>query len=518
MRKTSLFPVLVLVLVFGLQACNPSKPIPNDTIVVGIEARPEQFDPRLITETMGQRISKLIYNGLLTFDVNLHLVPDVAFAYKIESSTRYKFSLRPNVYFHNGQQLTSEDVKAFYLSMLDDKIKSPFKNSLSIIKNIETPDPLTVVFQLKEPNAPFLTLMTLGIIPKDFVQQDGQKRPSSQEYPPGSGPYRLVSSQNSLSLVTLERFDRYWGEKAKTRKIIFRTIQDSNLRTLELIHHRIDLALSNIPFVMIPKLKEKKDLSYQESTGTTFTYFAINFDSPFLKDRRVREAIAHAIDRTRIIKYKLAGTATPATSFMNPQHWIHNTALVPFEYNPQLAKDLLNETPFKDPDGNGPLTRFTITYKTSLLKERIEIAQLIAEQLQQVGIGVEVKTYEFGTLFRDIRQGNFDVFTLLWSGLTDPDIYYTICHSSMFPPAGANRGHYKNVVLDKLLEQSRTTIEASKQKALYDQIQQVAYNDLIYVPLWYENNYAFLNPRLKGYEITPLAGFVNLVNAYKVNE
>ena len=173
---------------------------------------------------------------------------------------------------------------------------------------------------------------------------------------------------------------------------------------------------------------------------------------------------------------------------------------------------------FKDPDGDGPLPRFKLTYKTSSLKERIEIAQLIAEQLSAVGVELDVRPYEFGTLFRDVRQGNFDVYTLTWSGITDPDIYYSICHSKMMPPNGANRGHYVSAQMDKLLEKSRVTLDRNEQKKIYDEIQEIALNDLVYIPLWYENNYVFANPRLKGY--TPMANssFTNLVNAYKANE
>lgn len=507
-----------LLLFILLNSCNPSQPIPNDTIVVAIESKPEQLDPRLATDSMSQKVMKLIYNGLLTLDENLVLIPDIAESYSIENPTTYIFKLRRNILFHNNQHLTSADVKATYESMRGEKIKSPFKSSLSIIKDIETPDPRTVIFKLNEPNAPFFTLMSLGIVPKEFIEKDGTTREQGTEFAPGTGPYHLLATKEGLNIIELERFDSFFGQKAKTKRIIFRTILDSNLRTLELLHGRVDLSQSNVPFMMIPKLKEKKNLSYIETPGTVFAYLAFNLRNPYLQDIRVRQAFAQAIDRGRIIRYKLSGIASPATSFMGSLHWIFNKELSPYTFDPKKAKELLDQTSFKDPDGDGPLPRFKLIYKTSSLKERIEIAQLIAEQLRAVGIELEVRPYEFGTFFRDVRQGNFDVYTLTWSGITDPDIYYSICHSKMTPPAGANRGFYSNVVLDKLLDQSRITTDPKQQKQIYDEIQRIAFDDLVYIPLWYENNFAFMNPRLKGYTPRTNASFVNLVNAYKTNE
>jgi peptide/nickel transport system substrate-binding protein len=519
MRKFFLFPVLVLALVLGLQACNPNKPIPNDTIVVGIEQKPEQLDPRLAVDSFGQKkIGTLIYNGLLTLDENMNFAPCVASAYEIVDPTMYRFHLRRNVLFHNGKPLTSADVRATYESEKGAFIKSPYKEGLSIITTIDTPDENTVIFHLKEPSAPFLTYMTTGLVPKEYVDGDNAANAADRDYPSGTGPYKLSSVKDSLNIVELERFDKYFGDRAKTKHIIFRTIMDSNLRILELLHGRIDMAQSNTPFMMIPKLKERKTLSYVESPGTVFAYLAFNFKNTFLKDLRVRKAFAHIIDTERIMRYKLSGVAVPATSILGPSHWAFNKTLSPYSFNPNEAKELLDEAGFKDRDGDGPLPRFKLVYKTSSLKERVEIAQLIAEQLKAVGIELEVKPYEFGTFFRDVRQGNFDIYTLTWSGITDPDMYYSIAHSEMTPPAGVNRGYYNNPTLDPLLEKSRITLDPQEQKKIYNEIQRIVFDDLVYVPLWYENNYAFLNPRLKGYTPRPNANFLNLVNAYKVNE
>ncbi|MBF0105127.1 MAG: ABC transporter substrate-binding protein [Deltaproteobacteria bacterium] len=265
-----------------------------------------------------------------------------------------------------------------------------------------------------------------------------------------------------------------------------------------------------MPLCHDPFFKNKKDLLFKKDTGINFSYMAFNLKNEYLKNKKVREAIALSIDRDKIITYKLAGMALPADSLMNPDHWARHRGLKPYTYDIEKAKRLLDETPFKDPDGTGPLPRFGLVYKTSSVRERIEIAELIAEGLKRVGIHVTVKPYEFGTFYQDIRQGDFDIFTLTWVGLSDPDIYYDIFHSSNVPPHGANRGFYVNSTVDDLLEKSRTEINREKSREIYHRIQQIIYDDFVYAPLWYESNYVFMNRALNGYNLRPDASFSGL--------
>lgn len=494
-------------------ACQPSRPIPADTLVIGIDKMPGQLDPRLPSDATSQKINKLIYSGLLKKDDRLNLVPDLAKSYTIKDPRTYIFYLKENVYFHNQQQLTSKDVKATYESILGDKIKSPFKASLAIIKSIDILDDHTITFRLKKPNAPFLTLMTLGILPAAYVASEGRGMRSQNVPRVGTGPYRLVRS--NASSVTLTRFDRYHGPPAKTKNLVFRVIQDATLRTLELMKGRIELVQNNIPYVLIKRLRREEGLTFQKDQGINFTYMAFNLKNKYLNDIRVRKAIAYAIDRRRIIMYKLAGLASYANSLLSPNHWAYNKKLGHYSFSLEKARRLLDETPFKDPDGDGPQYRFTLTYKTSNVPERLEIAQLIAENLEKIGIKVVIKSYEFGTFYRDIRQGDFDIYTLTWVGLSDADIYYYAFHSDMVPPRGANRGHYINPKLDKLLEASRATLDKEKQRQIYKEIQKIVYDDFVYAPLWYEDNFVFMDKAVQGYQLRPDASYVNLVKAYK---
>ena len=139
------------VILFLLLSCNPNQPIPQNTIVVGVDRYPENHDPRLPTDSVSQKINQLIHNGLLTINDKLELVPQLA-TYELLDTKTYQFTLKPGIYFHHGKKLTSADVKATYESMLDSELHSPFKSSLSIIEKIDTPDEKTIIFRLKKPN------------------------------------------------------------------------------------------------------------------------------------------------------------------------------------------------------------------------------------------------------------------------------------------------------------------------------------------------------------------------------
>lgn len=496
---------LLIGLLFGA-GCAKQPSQEAGTFVIGIESAPASLDPRLAVDAYSSKICRLIYSGLFRVDASLELQPELLESYEQISPTEYRFTLRPDIQFHDGTPLAVRDVLWTYNSIRDRSVPSPHYAAFAIIDKLTALDERTFTLILKKPFSPFLMAMTMGILPEGR----SDKRL-------GAGPFFLEEEVPDQKVV-LSRNENYFRGPAQSRRLIFRVVRDDNLRVLDLVRGRIDLVQNNLPAALIPYIKKQKDLVMERAPGINYSYMGMNLDDPILKRRKVREAMAHALDRKKIIAYKLAGMARPATGILAPMHWAYVKPSAEFPYDPKRARRLLDEAGYPDPDGPGPRSRFQLIYKTSSKRDRVGLARLMAQYLQQVGIDVIVTPYEWGTLFRDIRTGNFQMYSLTWVGVTEPDIYYYTFNSSQIPPHGANRDRYINPAIDKLTDVGREISNRSERKEIYGEIQNIIASDLPYISLWYEDNVLVRQANVKGYVIHPNASFQSLANIYRDDE
>lgn len=508
MRKNIfVFICAVLAVLIG---CNSSKSR-SDTVVVAIGANPATFDPRVATDAFSDKISQLIFDGLFDRDVNMEVVPSLAETYEQISPTEYLIHLKKGVKFHNGEELTVKDVMYTFRSMIDGEIASPFKSDFSKIAEMSALDDYTLNIKLKEPYAPFLTLLIRGIVPESMARTLGKDFGTQ---PVGTGPF-IMDKFISEKKVMLKKNPDYWKGAPKIEKIEFEIVPDDNVRVLKIMKGDVDFALNEVPPMLVKKVSQARGIAVDEGVSIVSTYLGFNLRDSILKNKLVRQAIAHAIDRDEIINHRWEGLAVKANSIMSPDNWSYSNDLGDIKFDPELAKELLDKAGYKDPDGDGPKPRFKITYKTSTTKSRVDIARMIAHQLAKVGISVEVLPYEWGTFFDDVKKGNFQIYSLSWVGVTEPDIFYYVCHSNSAPPNGLNRGHYKNSKVDELVETGRRTMDREVRKQMYSEVQKILLEDLPYVPLWYEKNVAVRRKDVKGFELWPNASFKPLVKVYK---
>ncbi len=467
---------------------------PADTLVVGIEAAPLTLDPRLASDAYSSKLSRLIHNGLFRLSERLEIVPELAERFENPIPQLYRVHLRSGVRFHDGRPFTAEDVKYTLESTVDPALASPFRGTMEKIESIDVLDPLTLDIRLKEPFSPFLAALTMGIVPKDGDPKMG------------TGPF-VFASMTPNEEVRLRRNDEYFGEKAKTAHLRFRVITDDNLRLLELKNGRIDVLQNNVPPALIPAVKEDKNLVLTTTEGVNMTYLGMNVREGPLSKPEVREAIVRALDIPALIDYRMSRLARPATGILAPIHWAYEPDVSRYDYDPSKARELMDRAGFPDPDGAGPRGRLSLTYKTSTKKDRIGLARLMARYLKDIGIEVKVLPYDWGVFFHDVNAGNFELYSLTWVGVTEPDIYYYAFHSSQIPPTGANRGAYRNASVDQLTEEGRRESDPVKRKELYSAVQKVLSQDLPIIPLWYENNYAVFSRRVQGLRLRPDASF-----------
>jgi peptide/nickel transport system substrate-binding protein len=467
---------------------------PAGYLTVGIESQPLHLDPRYSTDANSARIGGLIYNSLLRADANSRLQPELASSWRMVDDRNYIFDLRQNVTFHNGKPLTAADVKFTYESILEAKHRSPKRALLKPLQGIDQLGSHRLRFRLAAPHAPFLEQFTLGIVPAGSAEDVA----SSTAPPVGSGPF-ILESIRSGETVTLKANPSYWEEKPGITGLNFKVVPDAMVRVLEFKKGSIGFMQNDLEPDVLPWLKEHTDAEIETNQGTTFQYIGLNLTHPILKHKQVRQALALAIDRDGIIRHLIKNLGTPASGLLSPLNWAYDGSARQWSHDPEQAKRLLDEVGFRDPDGDGPLPRFKLSFKSTNLDLRRRIAEALKEQLKKVGVELEVRTYEWGTFFNDIKKGNFHLYSLAWVGIQDPDIYYQIFHSSSVPPNGDNRGYYSNPRVDRLLEKGRTATDTRERAPIYAEVQRILAEDLPYVPLWWWKNVIVKTPSLHGF-------------------
>jgi len=497
--------IAALLLTISTGCQSPASDHPPGYLVVGIESNPLQLDPRYATDANSVRIGNLLYNSLLRADERSQLQPELAENWRMLDDRTYLFNLRNQVMFHNGRPLTAADVKYTYESILDSKTLSPKRGLLRPLETIRQTGTYQLRFRLSAPHAPFIEQFTLGIVPA------GSNTNANTNHlpPPGSGPFR-VQSLESGEKVTLSANLNYWEGSPSLAGIVFKIVPDALVRVLEFKQGAIDFMQNDIEPDLLPWLKNNTSADVEMNQGTTFQYIGINLTHPILRQRKVRQAIAYAIDRASIIRHLLKDTVIQAGGLLSPLNWAYDDSARRWPYNPARAKQLLDEAGFADPDGDGPRPRFRLSFKTTNIDLRRRIAEALKEQLLRVGIELELRSYEWGTFFGDIKNGNFHLYSLAWVGIEDPDIYYQLFHSSSMPPNGDNRGRYNNPEIDRLLTQGRATVNRSERRVIYREVQRLLAEDLPYVPLWWWKNVVVKKSELRGFVPYPDGELISL--------
>jgi peptide/nickel transport system substrate-binding protein len=509
-RSHSFFLLPIFFSVLSFVSCRPSSEHRTPGyLVAGIESYPLQLDPRYATDANSVRIGNLIYNSLLRADEKSELRPELVESWRAVDDLTYVLDLRKGVTFHDGRPLTAADVKFTYESILRADNRSPKRGLLEPLQAIEQIASHQLKFRLAAPHAPFVEQFTLGIVPSGSrPAHDARHRP-----PAGSGPFMLAGMEAGEK-VTLRTNPNYWDGKPQLAGLIFRTVPDAMVRVLEFKKGTIDFMQNDLEPDMLPWLARNTNADIGSYDGTTYQYIGINLTHPILRHVKVRQALASAVDRDRIIRHVLKGTVTKANGLLAPINWAHDDTVRRWPYDPARAKQLLDEAGFADPDGDGPLPRFRLSFKTTNIDLRRRIAEALKEQLHHIGIELEVRTYEWATFFSDVKKGNFHLYSLAWVGVMDPDILYQIFHSLSVPPRGDNRGRYMNREVDRLLDQGRKTTNRAKRKRVYAQAQQILAEDLPYVPLWWWKNIIVKRPSIEGFVPYPDGELISLQKVF----
>jgi peptide/nickel transport system substrate-binding protein len=461
--------------------------------VIAFDSSPANLDPRVGTNANDGRIWDMAASGVIKVTPTGDFTGDLADKWETPDDKTIVFHLKSNAKFQDGRPVTAKDLKYTFDSMIPATFNSPKRSGYASVQSFEAPDDHTFIVKLKEPNAGIFDNFPFLAVPQGADPTVYARKPVL------AGAYQVTEFKVD-ERVTLKAFDGWIGGKPKIPNVIVRVIPDATTRVLELRRGSINFELNSVPYDQVEPFRKNPDFKVVTSHGGTYQYICFNLKDPLLSKKEVRQALAHAIDRNRIVRDLLHGYGAVTDTMFPPGHWARAENLPSFGYDPNKAKQMLDAAGYKQ---NGAAPRFTLTIKTSTDEEMKQQAEMIQQMLKEIGVDLQIQTSEFATFMDDVKNGRFQMFSLRRAGISDPDFYYTIFHSKSLAPNGQNRGYYLNPKVDQLIEQGRSTFDRAKRKEAYDELQRILADDLPYISLYHRDNVAIMRSNIDGFVMYP---------------
>jgi peptide/nickel transport system substrate-binding protein len=478
----------------------------NSGLVVLLPRDVQEIDPRFTGDAYGHKLSRLLFASLVTIDPDsLEVVPDLAERVDVDTPIRYRVRLRPGLHFSDGSTLDSADVAATYRSVVDPALGTRYARTYQRIARVNVDDALTVVFELTGPHATFLTDLELPIL---RAEDEHRHVGGLGAAPPiGAGPY--VLAHREAGSIELSANAHWHGGAPLHPDVHMLVVRDDNTRALRMLAGAGDLAFNAIPPLLLPLFEDDERFSVQSAPGVGTTYLGLNMEAAALRDVRVRRALAHAIDRSTLIRTKLAGRARAAQGWIVPGHWAFAPDVPRYEYAPDKARALLREAGVGAP-GRPPLR---LTLRCGSDRFRQSIARAIAAMLSDVGIEVELRPSEVATLIADLNRGRFELTMLEVPEVVEPHVLTWFFGSDHVPgrgKEGANRWRLRSAALDAALERGRAHVEREARIDAYRDAQRILAEELPIIPLWHEDVVAVRGREARAVRVPRLGRFDTL--------
>lgn len=497
----------------------PEIKYPN-AITMGMGADARRLLPFLASDSSSAEISGYLYHGLVKYDKNIRLTGDLADSWDISrDGLQITFHLRKGIMWQDGYELTADDVIFTYNKVIDPSVPTPYSSIYGPVKSVEAIDKYTVRVTYKEPFAPALESWGMGIVPKHVLEGKDLSSPDLDRHPVGNGPYRLTEWVTGQKVI-LQAFDNYFEGRPNIDRVIFRIIPDPSTMFLELKFGGIDFMGLTPPQYKLQATTAFFRKYFQKFRYPSFgyTYMGYNLLDPLFSDKRVRQAIAHAINKKEIIAGVLLGYGTPCTGPFPPESWAYNTAVKDYDYNPSRALAMLEEAGWKM-NGSGLLEKNGRTFSFTVLvtqgaDARLKTAQILKEQLKRVGIDLHIKVLEWQAMLHEfIDKKRFEAVIMGWALSRDPDVY-DIWYSKKTKEGEFNFVSYKNDEVDRLLVEGRRTFSMEKRKKIYHRIHEILAEDQPYAFLYVPDALPVLNKRFKGIVKAPIGIDYDFIHWY----
>lgn len=494
------------------------EPAYGDAIIVGSIGEPSVLIPMLAGDSASHDVAGLIFNGLVKYDTDLSVIGDLAESWDISpDGLVITFHLRKGVKWADGVEFTADDVMFGYNTIIDEKTPTPYKGDFLQVKKAEVLDKYTFRVSYAKPFAPALTSWgNLIILPKHLLEGEDITKSDFGRNPLGMGPYKLNKWTSGQELL-LESNRDYFEGRSYVDRYVYKIIPDPATMFLNLQAGDVDMmGLTPIQYTK-QTVKDFFKNNFQKYRYPVFsyTYLGFNLKHPWFQDKRVRQAVAHAVDKNEIIDVIFFGLGSPATGPYVPNTWPYNPNVKKYEFNPKKAKQLLRDAGWEDTNHDGVVDKDGVNFEFTILTNlgnnlRKNTATIIQWRLKQIGIHVDIRVLEWSTFINEfIDKRRFQAVILGWSIGIDPD-QFDIWHSSKTKEKEFNFVSYNNPEVDELLEKGRRTYNIDERKKAYFRIQEILADELPYIFLYVPDATPIIHARFKGIKPSPIGISYNL--------
>jgi len=501
-------------------------PAYGDTLVQASIGDISGLIPNITSDSASHEIGGLIYSNLIRTDKELRPEGELAERWDIsKDEMTLTFYLRKGVKWHDGEELTAEDVDFTYRYMIDPKTPTAYGEPFRQVRQAEVVDRHTYRVTYEKPYAPALLSWGLWILPRHILQPAWKagvdlRTTRQNKFPVGSGPYRFGEWKTGEKIV-VEANPDYFEGRPYIKRVVYRIIPDQSTIFLELKGRNIDLAsLTPIQYRRQTEFPAfLKAFHRYRYLSNSYAYLGFNLLDARFQDKRVRQAIAHAINKQEIIEGVLLGLGRPAVGPYKPGTWWYKDDVTTFPFDPERAQALLAQAGWRRTTADGILEKdgkpFSFTIRTNqgnLVRQ--QTAEIIQRRLRAVGIESKIHVVEWAAFLNTfIRKKDFEAIILGWGLGMDPD-QYEIWHSSQTGSEELNHISYKNPKVDDLLEAGRRTFSQEKRKAIYGELQDVLADDQPVIFLYVPDALPVVSARVQGIEPAPAGIMYNFIKWY----
>lgn len=518
-RETAIFFVFTLLVSVTAISCNlfqsPEKKETGDTLIIPEYQKIAFINPLITSTTLSARLSEIIFDGLIRVDDHFEVKPHIAESWeRSQDGMIWTFHLRHGVTFHDGVELTAEDVAYTFQKIRENQGNIPFAFVFQDVTAIETKDKYTVQVRLKEPLASFVNILFIGILPKHILKDQDLTSTPFNLFPIGTGPFKLKLW--SEKEIVLEANHSYFLGRPYLNQIRVIIYPSREAAWAKLMAGEVDF----FPYLTPENYEVLKQIPNFRFYSTPMPYYylvAFNLREKIFSDQRVRQALNYAINKDEIVAKVLRGQGQVAAGTIFPGSWLYNPKVKPYPYDPQTALALLKKAGWEDHDRDHFLDNdkrpFEFTVHVNAgddLKQKVLL--FIQQQLLDIGIKMHIRIFDAANL-EFLFKKQFQAFFPEIVARDDPDFSYKYWHSSQINE-GFNVSSYDNSNADKLLEEGRTEFDQERRKAIYFQFQEEIFKDPPGIFLFWTNYLIGVHRRFKGIQMSPVGPFANIREWY----